>query len=165
MIQDRDRHRVTAAGCPDDVGGTGRLQPPQQAGRFEPGRLAGRSRDPCSAGDGLHAATVAAGAQRTSRLDHNVPHLARDPMRPAVQLAVQDQAGADAGGDGDIDEVARAPGSATHRLTERGEVRVVMEEASDPGRLGQDAVERDVDEARKVRRADHDAGTRIDRSW
>ena len=85
-------------------------------------------------------------------------------MSAGVELTVQQQPGPDAGGHGHVDHLAGASGHAPPMLTERGQMRVVIEIARDTRRPGQDAVQGHVAKTRQIGRADHKAGDRIDRS-
>ena len=83
--------------------------------------------DRAAAGHHLQAAAVAAAADRAALVDEHVAELAGGAAGAAVQLAAEDEAGADAAGDHEVDRVARADPGAERDLGERAEVRVVVE--------------------------------------
>ncbi len=74
----------------------------------------------------LDAAAAAAGAQLAARVDGHVAELAAEPVRPAEQRAVDDDAGADAQLARDVEEVAQAAPGALPELRERAEVGLVL---------------------------------------
>ena len=75
---------------------------------------------------GLEAAAVAAPAQDSAGHDPHVADLGGDPEGAAVQLAVEDDAAADAGADGDQEEVVDVLAGAEGELAPRRGVGVVL---------------------------------------
>ena len=86
-----------------------------------------RLEDGLGAGEGLQAAAVAAAADRAAVVDRHVADLAGGAARAVVEAAVEDEAGADAGGDLDVDEVRAVAAGAPHDLRQRAEVGVVLD--------------------------------------
>lgn len=76
--------------------------------------------------------------------DDDVADLAAQPGMTAVQLAVQDEAGADAGADGDDEGVAVAGGRAVAGFGPGGRVGVVVDDGGQPGLLGEQVPQRQV---------------------
>ena len=83
--------------------------------------------DGFGAGEGLQAAAVAAAADRPAVVDRHVADLAGGASRAVVEPPVEDEAGADPGGDLDVDEVRAVAPSAPHDLRQSAEVGVVLD--------------------------------------
>ena len=136
----------------------------QRAAGRAGGGIPGGVRDAGAASHRLDAPMVSASAQRASGLNHDMPDLAGDPMGARVELTPKQEPGADAGRDGDIDQLAGTTAGAATMLTERSQVRIVMKKARNAGCVGEDAVERHVAKAWQVGRADDKTGGWINRS-
>ncbi|RPK83367.1 hypothetical protein EES45_06945 [Streptomyces sp. ADI97-07] len=78
-------------------------------------------------GEGLQAAAVAAAAHGARLVERDVPDLARRTARPAVDVPLDHQTGADAAGDLDVGEVPDPAAAAPDELTQRPEVGVVVD--------------------------------------
>src|SRR5439155_15465442 len=104
------------------------------------------------------------GAEGPIRLEHDVAGLAGEAVGPRIDLTAEQDAGADAGGYRDVDQLAGPTRGATSMLAQRGQVCVVVEEAGNAGCPRQDPVERDVPEAGQVARADDKTRRRVDRT-
>ena len=115
-------------------------------------------------GDGLQAAAVAAAADDPVGVDEHVAELARQAGAAAVQAAVEDQPGADAGGDLQVDEVARVAAGAERGLGERAEVRVVVDHHRDVEALAQLGGGGHADPARQDRGGADGAVALVDRA-
>jgi hypothetical protein len=79
-----------------------------------------------AAGGELDTAPVAAPTDRAARVQRDVAELAGGARGAAIEPAVQHDAGPDAGGHLEIDQVAAALAGAPHVLRQRGHVRVVV---------------------------------------
>ena len=88
---------------------------------------AGPGADRLEARDRLQAAARAAGAGRAVGPHGHVPELAREAAGAAVQLAVDDDAGADADLAGDVDERLQVARDAVPELGQRRQVRLVAD--------------------------------------
>src|SRR5262249_34665280 len=110
----------------------------------------------------LQASVVPAATQRACRIDDRVPDLARGTLRAAVQFPVDDDAAADAGADGDVDEVPYALPGAERQLAEGGGVGVVLQPGADARALVHDLRQRDVAPAFELRRCGNNAVLGID---
>ena len=115
-------------------------------------------------GERLDAAVVRAVALagRAVGLDHDVAELGAGAGRAAVDLAVEDQAAADPGADGQHHHVRLAAGGAEEVLGEGGDVAVVVDEDRQPDPLFDEVADRQVGE-RQVDGGDGDAALVVDR--
>jgi len=94
-----------------------------------------------------------------------VAELSGHPIRAVEEPAVAHDRPADAGRDGDVQEVGAAPAGPERGLTEGRHVRVAVEERGQAERALDGVGERDVTEPRaEVGRLDDDTGARIDRA-
>src|SRR5439155_17050132 len=121
--------------------------------RETPDRVAGRDR--------LPAAAVAAAAHGAVGIDHHVPELRADTVMPAVDVAVDDDAAADPGTDGDHDLISGPAPGAVDRLRQRRDVRVVVDDRRQAEFFGEPVADGYVT-VREVRCAEDHAGVRID---
>src|SRR5262249_47403117 len=84
-------------------------------------------RDRGAARDRLPTSVVPASAQDAAGLDDGVADLAREPVRPALDLAAEDEAAADPRPDPDVEEVLDPAPSAGQELSDRRGVAVVVD--------------------------------------
>src|SRR5579859_6837063 len=75
----------------------------------------------------LEAAHVATGAGRASDVERHVAHLAREAMRAAIDLAVENNASANASRDSDVHRVLSAARSTSARLAQSGTTGIVFD--------------------------------------
>ena len=120
-----------------------------------------RKRDRRTGGQGFDAAVFAAGAARTPVVDGHVPALGGASGASVMDLAVQDDARADAGAEGGVEDVGVPSSRAPQDFGESGGVGVVIHLRGDT----EDALglggQREAAPARHVRRIEHDAGSGI----
>src|SRR5206468_6707681 len=115
-----------------------------------------------AADDTLQPAPLAAVVERTIGVDDHVPDLARGSVGAAVELAIDDQAAADACRPGDVDHVPAAPPRAVVKLTQPGHIGVVGELDLGAGGAAHHRDQRHV-LPRQVRWIDEHAAPDVDR--
>src|SRR5262245_40103596 len=86
----------------------------------------------------------AAAAEPPTIVDHHVSYLARGSRRPSAQLAIGDDARADAGADEDTDEVARLAAGPKILLAVGGDLHIVANHDGNVKRLTEQAAQRQV---------------------
>ena len=121
-------------------------------------RLAGdgRTRD-----ERLEAASLATGAHRTGGIGDDVADLARESVRATMEAAVEDDAGRDAGPDGEIGEVVDLAEDAPAVESEGRGTDVVLEDTRPADGALELLAESQVGPA-EVDRQGHRAGQRVD---
>ena len=117
----------------------------------------------------LQAALPAAVAALTVNVHLKVAQFARVAVLSRVQLTADDHAAADAGRDGQVDQVLMAPSRSEAEFGQRGGIGVVVQRNGQrPACLGQarfqTALEREINPARQVRRIFDDAGVAVKRT-
>ena len=113
-----------------------------QRGRFaRVDRRARRAGDPGAAGDRLEAASQAAGAGAAIGIEDDVADLSGQPADPAMEPAVEDDAGRDPGPDAEIDEVVGAAELGVAMEADGSGPDVVLDDARDAEARGQAAPE------------------------
>ena len=114
-------------------------------------------------GERLEAADVAAPADHRRVVDDlDVPDVAGRALRPAVDAAVRDDPGADAGADLDDDDVVMANRDPRPPLAEGEDVHVVVDPDRRPIAVGESLADRISVPARHDRRADRPPGAKLD---
>ena len=84
-------------------------------------------------------------------------------MCPSIELAVEKQAGADAGAEGEEDKGAHSRGGAAPLLAQGAAVRVALDENRNAVAFLEERLQRDVDPAFQIARAQH-FSSRVHRS-
>ncbi|GAB49486.1 hypothetical protein MOPEL_130_00930 [Mobilicoccus pelagius NBRC 104925] len=92
----------------------------------------------------LEAAPHPASAEQTVGHDPDVPHLGADTVGAPHEVALGDDATADARADREEDEVLDVTGGAVDELAPRRRVRVVLEDDRQPDEIGESCTERFV---------------------
>src|SRR5207302_7774510 len=146
-LQDGGRELVSGARGPHHILGTRVRETVQGAARGVRRGDPGGMGDPRATGHRFNTPMIAAAAQRSARLHDDMTDLPGNPVRASIELAPQDETGANAGGNRHIDELAGTAGRAATVLAKRCQMRIVVKEAGNSGRSGEDPVERDVVEA------------------
>jgi len=114
--------------------------------------------------EGLHAAAVAAAAQRAIGHYDDVPCLARQPAHAQHQSAIRDDAAAHAGADSQVDDLPLPAGRAPQRLRQPRDIGIVAEVGGPAHVRADDVAQRHVVPARQVGRADDDTLHRVQRA-
>ncbi len=107
-----------------------------------------------AADHGLETAARAAVTAGTCRVENDVSNFAGEPPGSTVEAPVDHNPATDAGAQGRVEEVARAPAGAKSELAKGGSAGVVFNVRGDAETLGHRGGEHQVAEARDVRRDD-----------
>src|SRR5690606_9433301 len=89
-------------------------------------------------------------AGRTGGVEDHVADLTRKAARAAIEMAIEDETSADAGTEGQVDEMAKALAGAKAMLAEGGGGRVVLHEAREAERRSDRRRNREVAKPRGV---------------
>jgi hypothetical protein len=112
----------------------------------------------------FETAARAAAAQRAVGQNGHVPDLARAVVDAVDEFAAHDDAAADAGRDGYVDEMLEPSARAVAVLAERGRVGVVVEQHGHAEALFEQRDDGELVPARKVRRREYQTPRAVERA-
>ena len=137
---------------------------------LEHDRLPGFDQPLCAGGERhptdhrFQAAARPAVTARAGGVQDDVPDFAREPPRPAVELAIDHDPAADPCPDGGVQQVAGSPPRAEAELAQGRRAGIVFDERGDVQPLRDRRRQDQVAETRDVRRQDHAPPLRIDQA-